>query len=317
MRSWSRWMVLILALSMLFTVSGCTSVPGANQEADRGQEKQSAGFPVTLKDDTGKQVKVKKKPERIVSLIPSMTETVYAVGAGDRVVGVTTHDNYPEEVKKVEKVGDMKINPEKVVSLKPDLVLASTGLNGEETIEKLRKLGLTVIAYEPKDLKGVYKQIEAVGKATGNEKRASEWIKKMEQEKETAEKIASQVPEKKRAKVWVEVSPDLFTAGNHTFMNELIILAGGENVANGQEGWVQVSEEKVVKWNPDVILYTHSEKKEKIASRDGWKNIRAVKEDRIEHLNTDIVSRPGPRITKGLLHITKAIYPKEYARTVQ
>ncbi len=315
MKRWQRVSALLLAMLLVLS-AGCTSAPAADQGGE-GQQKAATGFPVEVNDDTGEQVTVKEEPKRIVSLLPSMTETVYALDRGDRVVGVTTNDTYPKAVKKVEKVGDMKINVEKVVSLKPDLVLASPGMNGKETIDQLRKLGLTVIALEPKNLTEVFAQIEAVGKATGSAEKADQLIQKMNKERALAEKVASQVPKDQRAKVWVEVSPDLFTAGNHTIMNELISLAGGDNVAKEQEGWVQVSSEKVVKWNPDVILYTHTEKPAAIASRGGWKSIEAVKEERIQSLPPDIVSRPGPRITEGLLQITKAIYPEAYADVVK
>ncbi|EGK08891.1 iron (Fe) ABC superfamily ATP binding cassette transporter, binding protein [Desmospora sp. 8437] len=319
MKRWTRISAIWLSLLLVFAVVGCASTPNAGDSTpavgDSG--KQEAGFPVTLTDGTHTKVTVKKEPKRIISLIPSMTETAYALGLGERMVGVTTNDDYPAEVKKVEKVGDMNIDTEKVLSLKPDLVLASEGLNGKETVDKLRKLGLTVIAYEPEDLNGVFQQIQDVGKATGAGKEADRLIGKMKKEKQLAEKIAAKVPADKQAKVWIEVSSDLYTAGDETFMNELITLAGGKNVATGEKGWFQASSENVVKWNPDVILYTHPDKKEKITSRGGWKSIRAVKEGRVEQLETNIVSRPGPRITEGLLLISKAIYPEIYAETAK
>ncbi|MFC4076390.1 ABC transporter substrate-binding protein [Salinithrix halophila] len=308
------WMGL-LAFLLVFGLAGCGTAPDAGQQGHE-TEKSAEGFPVKLKDDTGKEVTIEKKPKRIVSLIPSMTETIYALGQGKKVVGVTANDDYPAEVKKVEKVGDMNINAEKVVSLKPDLVLASPMVK-QETIDKLRKLGLTVLAYEPHDLAGVYKQIRDVGKAAGAEKKAEEVIERMEKEKKVAEKVAAKVSDEEKAKVWVEVSPDLYTTGKGTFMDELITLAGGKNVAKGQKGWVQLSAEKVVKYDPDVILYTHGAKAKKIASRSGWKKIDAVEDDRIEALDGNLVSRPGPRVTKGLLHISKSLYPDAYAKVAQ
>jgi iron complex transport system substrate-binding protein len=319
MKRWRRISAVWLSLLLVFVMVGCGSTPNAGDNPSAGGDsgKQEADFPVTLTDGTNTKVTVKKEPKRIISLIPSMTETAYALGLGDRMVGVTTNDDYPAEAKKVEKVGDMNIDEEKVLSLKPDLVLASSGLNDKKTIEKLRKLGLTVVAYEPQDLDGVFQQIRDVGKATGAGKEAEQLIGKMKKEKQLAEKVAAKVPADKQAKVWIEVSSDLFTAGDETFMNELITLAGGKNVATGEKGWFQASSENVVKWNPDVILYTHPDKKEKITSRGGWKSIQAVKEGRVEHLESNIVSRSGPRITEGLLQISKAIYPDIYAETAK
>lgn len=306
----------LLALLMVFAMSGCGTGPDAGEKISSTAGKQEAGFPAKVTDGTGAQVTVKKEPKRIVSLIPSMTETAYALGLGDRMVGVTENDDYPTKVKKVEKVGGMEIDTEKVLSLKPDLVLASE-LNGKETVDKLRKLGLTVVSHDPQDLQGVFEQVRSVGKATGAQAQADKLIDKMEKEKKLAEKVAAKASKDKQPKVWVEVSSDLFTAGDQTFMNELITLAGGKNVAAEKKDWFQASSEKVVKWNPDVILYTHTDKKEKFSARGGWKNIKAVKDDRIEQLDTNIVSRPGPRITEGLLLISKAIYPETYAEVAK
>lgn len=313
-RRYRLW-VLLFALVMVWSV-GCQASTDADKEGAQPQKQTGEGFPLTLTDDTDAEVRIERQPERIVSLIPSMTETAYALELGENMVGVTANDDYPQAVQEVEKVGDMTINVEKVAELKPDLVLASP-INGQETIDKLKDLGLTVLCYEPQNVDSVLQMIRDVGQATGTVEQAEKVVADMEKEKQQVEQVAATVKnDKERVAVWMEVSSDLHTAGKGTFMDELITIAGGENVAADHEGWDPVSSETVIKWNPDVILHTHGDQKA-VQSRSGWKEIEAVKNDRIEGIDSDLVSRPGPRITQGLLQLAEALYPEAYAEVVK
>src|SRR5690606_39574432 len=192
-------MVLVFAVSLV----GCGSPEAGTEEGSRAEQEASGSFPVTIKDDTGTEVTVEEEPRRIVSLIPSTTEIAFALDLGDRMVGVTTNDKYPPEVEKIEKVGDINIDVEKVLGLKPDLVLASP-LNGE-TVEKLRSLGLTVLSVDAQSLEGVYDSIRRVGKATGALKQAEQLIDEMEKEKEQVGRKVASITEAERPKVWDEV----------------------------------------------------------------------------------------------------------------
>lgn len=299
-------MVLVLVLGLI----GCGNPDAAKEEKTQAEQKPGASFPVTVQDDSGAEMTVEREPKRIVSLIPSTTEIAFSLGIGDRIVGVTTNDNYPPEVEKIEKVGDININVEKVLELKPDLVLASP-LNGE-TVEKLRSLGLTVLSVDAQSLEGVYDSIRRVGKATGALKQAEQLIDEMEKEKEQVVRKVASIPEEERPKVWVEVDPTPYTVGGDTFLNELITLAGGRNVAAEMKGWPQVSAEQVIKWNPDVILTTYEKADKSVASRPGWDRIAAVKAKRIHSLNPDLTTRPGPRVTEGLKQIAQILYPERF-----
>jgi iron complex transport system substrate-binding protein len=311
---WSKLAIFVTAMVLVLVAAGCSPSQQGTEKAGHDQH-ASGSYPVTVTDQTGQKVTLKKEPKRIVSLMPHMTEIAYALGEGNHVVGVTTNDDYPKQVKKLPKVGDMNINAEKVVELKPDLVLASPN-NDPKTIDKLRKLGLPVLVYEGTNLKEVFQSIETVGQAVHAEKKADQVIAEMKKEQKEAQQVAKSVADNQMAKVWLEVSPDLFTGGKGTFMDELITLAGGKNVAGNIQGWKQVSGEKVVQWNPDVILMTHPDEKE-VKKRSGWKNIDAVKKNRVHVLDTNLVSRPGPRITDGLLEISKALYPKEFKKAME
>lgn len=318
-----KYISIILGLMLLVLLAAC----GSNHASNQPQEQKPSGgentqapaqrqFPLTIKDSTGQEVKLEKKPGRIVSVMPSATEIAYAVGAGDNIVGVSNYDNYPEDVKKKEKVGDLKVNIEKVVSLEPDLILADTG-NGE-AVDALRKTGIPVLVMEAKTFDEIYQSIEMIGKATGNDAKADDVVSKMKEDvKEVQEKVKA-VPEAKRPNVWIEVDPSLFTAGKGTFMHDMVTIAGGKNIAGDLDGWKQLSEEKVLQRNPDIILNTYGyydkEGAAKIKQRPKWQQVKAVKEGRVFALNSDVVNRPGPRITEGLKEIAKDLHPELFRK---
>ncbi|MBA4494816.1 ABC transporter substrate-binding protein [Paenactinomyces guangxiensis] len=308
-RLWTTLFSLLLIFSL--AVAGCTPAPGTDTAgAHTPKQPGSIKYPIQLKDQGGNLVTIEKQPQRIVSLIPSNTEIAYALNLGKQMVGVTTNDDYPAEVKKLPKVGDFKINVEKVVALKPDLVLANAA-NGKETIDQLKKLGIPVLVLDAQSIRDVYKSIDLVGDATNRTREADQLVARMEKEKRDVFTKLAAIPQEKRLKVWIEISPDLFSAGGDTFMHELVTVAGGKNVAADLKGWPQVSAEQVVKWNPDVIISTHGGEQE-ILARKGWATISAVKNKRVYAMDPNLTNRPGPRITEGIEKIAVALYPEQF-----
>jgi len=254
------------------------------------------------------------EPQRIISLMPSHTETLFALGLSDKVVAVTKYDNYPTDVKdKVEYVFEDGINPnvEQIVKLNPDLVVL--GAHSRQLIDKLKSLGLNVVNYDPQSIKESYETIKAIGKVTNKESEAIELVNKMNEKEQMIVNKVTQIEESDKVHVWVEVSPELFTPGQGTFMNELITEAGGINIVD-EQGWVQFNEEKIIKKNPQVILTTYGyydkNATANILAREGWQNVSAVKQKRIVDLNSELVTRPGPRIIDGLELISKSLYPE-------
>lgn len=308
-----KGLALLFSFFLIFSVAaaGCAPSSGADQGGS-DTPKQTGGikYPIKLKDQSGNLVTIEKQPQRIVSLIPSNTEIAYALNLGKQMAGVTANDDYPAEVKKLPKVGDWKINVEKVVSLKPDLVLANAA-NGKETIDQLKKLGLKVLVLDAQSIKDVYKSIDLVGDATNHTREADQLVARMEKAKTDVMTKVARVSKEKPVRVFVEISPDLFTAGGDTFMDELVTAAGGKNVAADVKGWPQVSAEQVVKWNPDVIISTHGGEQE-ILARKGWSSISAVKNKRVYSIDPNLTNRPGPRIVQGIEQIAAVLYPEEY-----
>jgi iron complex transport system substrate-binding protein len=312
----AKWLgITLFCLLLVLSAMGCSQTTPSSVQESAQKAKQTA-FPVTIKDATGIEVTMTKEPKRIVSIIPSSTEIAFALGLGAKVVGVTSWDNYPAKVKAIQKVGGLDVNAEKVVSLQPDLILAHPS-NGK-AIQALRKLGLNVLVVDAKSLDGTFASIKTIGKATGTEKNADELITQMKKERDEVVQAVSAIPREKRKKVWLEVDPKLFTAGKNTFMDELIGLAGGVNVMHDTNGWSQVSEEKVLAQNPDVIFVTYGyymkNAVEQVKQRKNWRNLSALKTGQVYELDSDLVNRPGPRITQGLKQMAAYLYPDRFTK---
>jgi len=310
----------ILFLLSLFLLTACGSADENSESKDNNQaqteQSQSDAFPITLKDDLGNEVTLEKQPEKIVSIMPSTTEILFALGLDDEIIGVSEHDNYPKAALDKEKIGDMDMNTEKIISLMPDVAFLSkyNYENSAEAIKQLEQLGIKVVIIDTEEsFEAAYESIELIGKATGKPEEAKEIVASMKEQIEQIKEKASKVTEKK--KVWVEISPqpDLYTAGQHTFIGEMLNLIGAENVAT-EEGWYSVNEEEVVKLNPDVIVTTYGyyveNAVEQVLSRDGWQEVTAVKNKAVYDVNSDTMTRPGPRLVDGVEELGKAIYPE-------
>lgn len=281
----------------------------ADQAAEKGDSSQT-NYPLTVKDDTGTEVTIEQEPQKIISVLPSDTEIAFALGLDKQIIAVTDNDDYPEQVNEKEKVGGMELNIEKIVSLEPDLVLA--GLLNGEAVQKLRDLGITVLVSEGENLDDTYASIKLIGEVTNRTEQAEEIVRKMKTDVKQIEQLVADIPEGERVDVWLEVSPDLFTAGAGTMLDELVAIAGGNNVAAEElEGWGQLSEEKVVALDPDIIVGTYPEEqlKQAVEERQAWSEVEAVKNGNIYGIDGNLLNRPGPRLTEGLWKLTELFYP--------
>ncbi|MGG2954093.1 ABC transporter substrate-binding protein [Geobacillus stearothermophilus] len=314
MKRWT-WPAVVAVFFLLAAVLvGCGGANGSTEPAKKEEPKtEQAAFPVTVKDGLGEEVTIKAEPQKIVSLIPSNTEIAYALGLGEKIVGVSDFDNYPEDVKTKTKIGGMEFNVEKIISLKPDLVLAhaSSAHNSRDGLKQLKDAGITVLVVnDAKSFDDVYASIDLIGKATGTTDKAKQVIDEMKEKLAKIKEKAKQIPADKQANVWIEVSPppQLYTTGKGTFMDEMLKVISAKNVAGSLEGWPMVTEEKAVAYKPDVIITTYGGAKQVLA-RAAWKDVPAVKNKRVYDVNTDLVSRPGPRLVEGVEELAKAIYP--------
>ena len=273
-----------------------------------------AGFPVTVVDDVGLSSLIPKAPVRIVSLGPSNTEILFALGLGPRTVGVTSYCNFPAEAKKKEKTGDfMSPNLELILSLKPDLVLCSGGVQKELAL-KLKNLNIPAVTLYPKDLKQVLDGISLVGRATGREETASIY---METLNVRIAAVKAKVKSAAKPKVYLEIwNQPLTTSGKISFVNELITLAGGANIFGElEQTFPSVGGEEILNRDPDIIVTAYMDKAGKIKAdlikRPGWGNIKAVKTGRIyDEINSDLLLRSGPRLVDGIEALAKKFHPE-------
>ncbi|MCX5702917.1 MAG: cobalamin-binding protein [Candidatus Omnitrophica bacterium] len=252
---------------------------------------------------------------RVISLAPSTTEILFALGLDDEITGVSQYCNYPPKALSKEKVGTFsQANIEKVLLLKPDIIFC-TGLEQAPIITKLKQLNLRVYISDPSNFKELFDSIREIGRLVNKEGRAVALIAEM---KAGIEKITSKVkliPQERRPKVFVEIwhSP-LMTAGRGSFIDELLGLAGGVNIAyDTQRPYSYFSPEQVIKRDPDCIILAYMDKESPlkiIKGRFGWNNISAVKNNRIYNdINPDALLRPGPRLVEALEEIYERLYP--------
>lgn len=309
--------------AMLLAGCGGQDAPTAENEetpVDTPKEVTEAEFPVTMKDATGEEVVIEAEPEAVVSMVPSNTEIAYELGLGEKIVGVSDFDNYPEEAASVEKIGGQEFNVEKIISLQPDLVLAhESGLGvGEAGIQQLRDAGLAVyVVSEAQSFDEVYETMTVIGQATGTMKEADALVSEMEAQVDEIEEQANTITEPKKVFVEVGSSPEIYTTGSGTFMDEMLDILNAENAAGELEGWVSIDPEAIVEKNPDVIISTEGayvpDAVEKIKTRNGFAEVAAVKEDAVYNVDSDKVTRSGPRLTEGLMEMAQAIYPEVFS----
>ncbi|MEI6845645.1 MAG: cobalamin-binding protein [Candidatus Firestonebacteria bacterium] len=273
----------------------------------------AAEFPLTITDDVGLSAIITKEPVRIISLAPSNTEILFMLGLGDKVTGVSGNCDYPEAAKKKEKIGEFfSPNLEKIISLKPDLVLAGGGVQKELAL-KLSAFGIPTLTLYPVNLTNMLADVSLVGKATGKEKEARALANSLKARIEAVKEISKN---KKKPRIYFEIwNQPVTSAGKGSFLNELIELAGGENIfADINKTFPEVSTEEIIKRNPEIIITAYMSKtgklKKEIKERAGWGSIKAVKEERIyDDIDSDLLLRSGPRLVYGLEELSKRIFP--------
>ena len=293
----------LLAVTLAVLAAGCGS---------GGSRKEAGG--TTYVDDLGREVVVEEAPERIVSISPACTEILFALGLGNKVFGVTKYCDYPQEATDKPEIGTFTTpNIEAIVDAKPDLVLASGGVQ-RDILDRLDELGLTVYAVNPKTFNETVESIGKIGEITGAEKKAEEITDDMEKR---AEKIDKEVKEKnssgqKEPGIFYEVyyENNVWTAGRNSVISDLISRAGGRNIGDVEASdYYEFSLEQLIADNPDVYMVGSGSmsKPGDVTARQGWDLISAVKNGRIYVMEEDLVYRTGPRLIDGLETIFEAI----------
>lgn len=307
-----KW-VAPLAAAFLLTACGIDEKT-AGQPKDEANQGFNTTEAYTVIDDRGVEVAFDAVPETIVSLQPSNTEILFELGVGDKIVGGTDYDTYPEAAQKIERVSTSTvINAERILELNPDIVVAYT-IGEEAQITQLEDAGLKVFVIKSAaNFEDVYSDIIQLSEVMGVKPTGDQIVKDIQtQIKEVQDKTAK-LETKKKVYYEISPSPDIWTTGSETFQQEIMDAAGLENIFADQKGWMSVSEEEVIIRNPEAILTTNNyidNPTGEIMGRVSWDKINAVTNEQVYLVDGDIMSRPAPRIGQAVQIMAETVYPE-------
>jgi iron complex transport system substrate-binding protein len=310
----------IVLISGLIIGSGCQR----NNATTATKADKVSTFPLSMTDDLGRMVTVEHLPQRIVSLAPSNTEIVYALGLSDKLVGVTQYCDYPVDALSKEKVGGYSdINIEKVISLKPDLILAED-IHKKEVIPALERLGFTCYALVPHNLDEIMNSVLTIGKLTGANKEAQDIVSDMQQRiKYITDKTAGLSDAARLRVLYVIWHEPIMSVGGNTPMHEMIVKVGGASIVNAATtGFPTLSLEEVINSNPQVIVANVEDYPGGDAPLKGMlaesrlKVVEAVAKGKVYGINASLVNRSVPRIIEGLEWLAAIVHPELFPEFV-
>jgi iron complex transport system substrate-binding protein len=298
---------IIVAVALAMCLFGCGA--GGNTASN-----SSTTFPMTVTDGVGNEVTLEQEPQKIVSLSPNCTEILYAIGAGDKVIGVSSYCNYPEEATTKEVLGDAwSANIERIIELDADLVMVS-GIFSANNVSMLAQYGIAVYSVDASTPEELYEQIQTVGNITGCSKQAKNLVNDLEKDLASLLKKLNKVESKK---VFIDYG-DLYSSSKVDFIGNLLTLIGAENIANDYDySSPQLSAEAVIEANPDVYIYNGMSGPEYVTLPAGFENINAFINGEVYYISyddvkADMISRQGPRFVEGLTELAKMIYPDAF-----
>jgi iron complex transport system substrate-binding protein len=303
-----------LILAVLLSVAsacGAATAPAPTSTQQPSATVLAAAFPTTVTDFQNRSVAVPKRPERIVSIGPSITEFLFALGAGPRVVGVDDFSDEPVAAAQVEKVGGIKVNFEKVVSLMPDLVLSVKFSDG--TIERLTGAGLQVLVVDPQTTGDVARTAILLGRAVGSD--GETMARDIQKRVDDVRARTSAAP---KPRVYHEIDASdptkIFTVGPGSYIDDLIAIAGGQNIAaRATSAYPQLSAEEVLRGDPEIIVLAaadYAAKPDQVAARSGWARVAAVKSNRVVTIAPSLINRPGPRVGEAAEAYARLVHPE-------
>jgi iron complex transport system substrate-binding protein len=316
-----KFMALMLALIMaLALISGCASTQTATPTAQATSTPLAAtatpaSTKVTVTDMADREIELDAPADKIVALTASDCEILYAIGAGETLVGRGEYCDYPEEIASIPAVqSGSETNIEQIIALAPQVVIMSTMAQTVEQVSALEKAGIKVVVSDAQDIEGVYEAITLIGAIAGKNDEAQTVITTM---KDKFEAIKAKVTVNSGKTIYFEVSPleyGLWAAGGGTFMDEIATMLGLTNAFADVDQWGEISEEQVIQRDPDYIItiamyYGEGPTPvEEITDRSGWDDLKAVKNEAVFNLDSNEASRPGPRLADAAATLYKLIY---------
>ena len=312
--------MLLILTTMVVIFTGCQAedANGVVEEPSLTEGDAALEPFAILVDQMDREVIIPQLPEKIISLAPSNTEIAFALGLGERIVGVTEFCNYPLAAEEKQRVGGFDgPNMELVVELEPGLVLASS--LHKEPVEQLAALGIPVLVIVPESLASVYEAMELIAEAAGVPEKAAKIIAGMQAELVAVQEKLADLPEEKKVRVYYEVwNAPLMSVGTTSFIHEIITLAGGVNIFDDvTDNFPTVSGEVIAERNPQVILFprVHGGTElcaESLSERPGWGGISAIENERIYGVTNDTFSRPGPRLIQAIREAAELFHPERF-----
>jgi len=267
----------------------------------------------TFKDALGREVTLNGEPSRIVSLAPSITEILYFLGLGERVVGVTQFSYYPPEAALKPKVGSyIELNVEKIISLFPDLVIGTVDGNKPGVVDLLNQAGIQVFIVNPRNVKQAIETVGIIGQVCGVSKKAGLLTSRLNRR---VTRILEEIRTKERPLVFLQINlRPIMTVNKNTIHHDLIRLAGGRNMTQDEPiTYPRISMEAVIRERPEVIIISSMERGGRFEKARQewlkWRSIPAVKNNRVHLIDSDLIDRPSPRIIDGLEAMARIIHP--------
>ncbi|GKX30923.1 ABC transporter substrate-binding protein [Vallitalea longa] len=298
---------LMLIMTLVFSLGACNNKTDTSIDK---QENEAITYPMDVEDKYGNNITIEKEPETVISLSPEFTETIFALEAGDKLVGRTDYCDYPSEVEDIESLGELtQPDIERIVEIGPDIVLVSAHVS-DETITQLQQQGITVLALAlTGGFDDTYKYIATLGKVLNVKDKSDKIIDDMKDKVSELTK-AVEGKEKPTAYFVVGYGEHNSTATGETFLGKLIESAGAENIAKDATGW-SYSIEQLVDQDPEIVICSNKfDSKSKIEQLEGYKDLTAVKEGRLYETDENVFFRQGPRLVVGLEELVKIFHPE-------
>lgn len=303
--------IVFLVLIMVAAFTGCNS-GNNNQPAGVQNNQQAAGsnFPLTITDSLGREIVISSEPGKIISMSPAITEILFAIGVDNKIAGVTNYCNYPSGAAKKDRIGDF-LNPniEMIVSIEPDIIFVADGVQ-EDFVKQFDKLGIIVITLDATTIAEVVENIKTAGLVCGAVQQAAAIAGDMTKRIDAIE--AKTAGANNKPAVFFEVWDDpLMTAGPGSFIDDMINLSGGQNIAaDAGKEFAEFNREVLLTRNPDIyIINDHAHTPEEVINRPGYGGLKAVRENHVYSIEDNLVTLPGPRLIEGLEEMARIIHP--------
>jgi len=307
---------ILLAIAALL-LAALVAVGHVRAQGVPSRAQSAAAFTHEVTDEVGRRVVVPVPVQRIVSLAPSLTETVYALGVQERLMGVTDYCDYPPETKTKPRVGGpVQPNLEQVVALQPDLVLATRAINRRETVEALERLGIAVYATDPRTVEGVLESMRRLGKVIGAREQGEALVAALRARLEGLKRrLAGRPATRVLFVVWLE---PLISIGQKTFLADALNWARAESVLETTQDWPRINLEEVVRLQPEYLVFasSHGETPEdtldQLHARPGWRSLNAVQHRHIAVIS-DAINRPAPRLVDAIEQVARQLHPEAFS----